>query len=113
MTTRLATMSPYRVWARKVIDKVIADNVHGPVGCLAKEDVRQLRRILYDTVYFGSLSKWEQTILREEWRITLGYPTKRKPKMKRLHGRSDDVMPAMREWAIEKGLIRKPETTAP
>lgn len=108
MKHRLATMSPYRVWARKVIDQVIADNVHGPVGCLKQEDLRDLKQILYTAVCFGGLSVWEKRILREEWRITLGYPATSKPKMKRLHGRAD-VMPAMREWAKQRGLIRDPE----
>ena len=111
MKPRLATMSPYRVWARNVIDKVIADNVLGPVGCLKKEDLRDLKKILYTAVCFGGLSVWEKRILREEWRITLGYPATSKPKMKRLHGRAD-VMPAMREWAIKNGLILETETTA-
>lgn len=109
MKYRHATMSPYRVWARKAIDKVIADNVHGPVGCLKKEDIRELKKILYTFVCFGGLSVWEKRILREEWRVTLGFPAKSKPKMKRLYGR-DDCMPAMRDWAIKNGLIHEPTT---
>ncbi len=113
MKHRLATMSPYRVLARKLIDRVIADNVLGPVGCLPKEDLRELRQILYQTVCFGSLSAWEKKILREEWRITLGHPAKRKPRMKRIHGLAErDVLPSMRDWAIKRGLIQEPETTA-
>lgn len=111
MNHRTATMSPYRVWARKVIDQVISENVHGPVGCLKKEDLRELKKILYTAVCFGGLSVWEKRILREEWRVTLGYPATNKPKMKRLYGRQD-VMPAMREWAIKNGVIRKTETAS-
>lgn len=111
MKHRTATMSPYRVWARKVIDQVISDNVHGPVGCLKNEDLRVLKKILYTAVCFGGLSVWEKRILRDEWRVTLGYPARSKPKMKRLSGR-DDCMPAMRDWALKHGLIRAPETTS-
>lgn len=103
MKHRLATMSETRIWARKVIDQVIADHVLGPVGCLAPEDVRELRRILYTAVSFTGLSAWEKKILREEWRVTFGYPAKTKPKMKRLPG-IRDVMPAMREWALKNGI---------
>ncbi len=111
MKHRLATMSETRVWARKVIDQVIADNVFGPVGCLHADDLRALRRILYNIAGFVSLSAWEKQILREEWRVTLGHPPKRKPKMKRLHGLTDrDVLPSMRAWARKNGLIREPET---
>lgn len=101
-------MSPYRVWARQVIDQVIADNVHGPVGCLKSEDIRDLRRVLYQAAGFPGRSAWEQRILREEFRASLGYPTARKPKMRRIRG-TGDVMPAMRDWAISHGLIAEPE----
>ncbi len=98
-------MSPYRVWARTVIDQVIADNVHGPVGCLKQEDLLELRRALHRTVGFSGLSSWEKKILREEWRVTLGYPPKSRPKMRRLYAQTD-VMPAMRDWAIRNGIIQ-------
>lgn len=114
MKHRLATMSETRVWARKVIDQVIADHVFGPVGCLHRDDLRELRSILHTAVCFGTLSAWEKKILREEWLVTLGHPAKRKPKMKRLHAiTARDVLPSMRDWALKKGLIREPETAAP
>lgn len=111
MKHRLATMSETRVWAREVIEKVVADHVLGPLGCLAPDDLRELRRILYTAVSFTALSAWEKKILREEWRVAQGYPARSKPKMKRLTGRRD-VMPAMREWALKNGVKLETETAA-
>lgn len=105
---RVATMSPYRVWARKCIDETIASHVHGPVQCLKKDDLRDLKKALHASVGFPNLSAWEKRILREEWRVTLGYPPKRRPKMKRIRERFD-VMPSMRDWAIRHGVLPKPE----
>ncbi len=110
MKHRLATMSETRVWARRVIDRVISDNVLGPVGCLHRDDLAELRRILRDAVDFRFLTAWEKRILREEWRVTLGHPPRCKPKMKRLHGLTErDILPSMRGWARKHGLISDPQ----
>lgn len=86
------TASETRVWARKIVDRIITENVLGPVACLPHADVLQLRQIL-----------------REEFRAALGYPYKRKPKMRRRYQIQErDILPSMRDWARRKGLI-KPE----
>ncbi len=112
MHHRLATLSPHRVWAREVIEKTVADHVHGHLFSLPPEDLHELRRILHQIVGFKHRTKWEKQILREEWRAALGYTNKRKPAVKRVHYiRERDIFPAMRDWARKKGL--KIETTAP
>ena len=115
MKHRLATMSQTRVWARELIDQVIADNVFGPIGCLPPEDLNQIRQILRSKAPLAGLSAWEKRILREEWRATLGYPLKRRPKMIRRRTLTElDILPSMVPWAREKGLIPKTKTeTAP
>ena len=110
MKHRLATMSETRVWARQIIDQVIADHVFGPVGCLPPADVLELRKILRQQCPLGGLSSWQTKILREEFRAALGYVPKRRPKMIRCIGIAErDVLPSMREWARKVGLIRDPE----
>jgi hypothetical protein len=111
-TIPTGTASETRVWARNIVDKTIAENVFGPVGCLHHADVLQLRKILRQTVPLSGLSSWERKILREEFRAALGYPYKRKPRMRRrykLHER--DILPSMRDWARQKGIL-KPETAS-
>lgn len=103
-------MSQTRVWARDLIDSVIADNVVGPIGCLPPEDLKLVRQILREKAPLAGLSAWEKKILREEWRATLGYPLKRRPKMVRRRTlTARDIMPSMVPWAREKGLIPKNE----
>lgn len=105
------TASETRVWARTIVDKIIADNVHGPVACLPHADVLQLRKILRQTVPLVSLSAWEIKILREEFRAALGHPYKRKPKMRRrYHLEERDILPSMRDWARKQGILKQPET---
>lgn len=112
-----STASETRVWARKIIDQVIADNVLGPVTCLHAEDLKLVRRILRETVPLAGLSAWEKRILREEWRATLGYPRRYEPKMRvRRTLEARDILPCMRPWAIQHGLIpadEEPTTDTP
>lgn len=104
------TASETRVWARAIVDKIIADNVLGPVACLHHADVLQLRKILRLRVPPIGLSAWEKKILREEFRAALGHPYPRKPRMHRRYQLEErDVLPAMREWARSKGILKQPE----
>ena len=113
MKAILFTASQTRVWARKIIDQVIADNVLGPVTCLHAEDLKLVRRILRETVSLSGLSAWEKKILREEWRATLGYPRPREPKIKvRRTLEARDILPSMRPWAIQRGLIPADDAAA-
>lgn len=113
MKTRTATMSQTRVWARELIDSVIADNVVGPIGCLPPDDLKLVRKILREKAPLVGLSAWEKKILREEWRATLGYPLKRRPKMIRRRTLTErDILPSMVPWARERGLIPKTETAS-
>lgn len=112
-TIPTGTASETRVWARNIVDKIIADNVHGPVACLHHADVLQLRKIRRQTVPLVGLSAWETKILREEFRAALGHPYKRKPKMRRRHQLEErDVIPSMRDWARQKGILPKTETAS-
>lgn len=105
-STPHGTMSATRVWARQAIERIIEDNVLGPVSCLAREDVLQLRKILRQNFPLAGLSSWEKKILREEFRAALGYPYPRRPKMRRRYQLQErDILPSMREWAREKGVI--------
>jgi hypothetical protein len=109
MPTRLATLSQTRVWAREIIDKVIAENVLGPVQSLPKSDLLELRKIIRQRYPLAGLSSWQKKILREELRYTLGYPLTRTPKMRRIHYlTSRDVLPSMLPWAKAHGLISDP-----
>jgi hypothetical protein len=107
------TMSETRVWARTIIDQVIADNVLGPIQSLPKEDLLQVRKILREKCPLVGLSAWEKKILREEFRAVLGLPISVRPKMRRRYQIEErDILPSMRDWAREKGLLPKPETAS-
>jgi ribosomal protein S28E/S33 len=107
------TASETRVWARRIVDRTIADNVLGPVACLPHADVLQLRKVLRQTVPLCGLSAWEKKILREEFRAALGYPYKRNPKMRRRYQLQErDILPSMRDWARKQGILPKPETAS-
>jgi hypothetical protein len=113
MKPHLGTMSETRVWARQIIDQVIADNVHGPVQNLPKEDLLQVRKILREKCPLAGLSAWEKKVIREEFRAVLGLPIAVRPKMRRRHQLEErDILPSMREWARQKGILPKPETAS-
>ncbi|MEO5914816.1 MAG: hypothetical protein ABIS50_11325 [Luteolibacter sp.] len=108
------TISPRRLEARAVIRKVIDDNVFGPVESLPREDVLELRVKLREAYPFMWKHGWRLKLWREEIRIALGHPPNkarvRKPKPKHYNDRN--VMPSMREWARQRGLIQdEPEVT--
>ena len=107
------TMSKTRVWAREIVDTIIAENVLGPVGCLARKDILELRKILRQTVPIIGLSRWQIKVLREEFRAALGHPYPRRPKMRRRTQLQErDILPSMRPWARKNGLL-KPEFETP
>lgn len=104
--THQGTMSKTRVWARQIIDQVIAENVLGPVQRLPKEDLLQVRKIIRQKVPLAGLSRWEIKVLREEFRAALGHPYPRRPKMRRRYQLQDrDILPCMRSWARKNGLL--------
>lgn len=112
-TIHQGTMSETRVWARKIIDQVIAENVLGPVQRLPKEDLLQVRKIIRQKVPLVGLSRWEIKILREEFRAALGHPYPRLPKMRRRTQMEErDILPSMRPWARKNGIL-KPEFEPP
>jgi hypothetical protein len=100
------TMSETRVWARQIVDTIIAEKVHGPVGCLAREDVLELRKILRQTVPIIGLARWQIKMLREEFRAALGHPYPRRPKMRRRTQLQErDILPSMRPCPRKNGLL--------
>ena len=98
--------SPWKRTARETIQRVIAENVHGPVQCLAAGDVLELRAKLRDAYPFGEKKHYPYRIWCEEVRDALGFEVKpslrtRKKMPVRL---ANDILPSMRAWAIERGL---------
>ena len=106
---KTGTLSHLRRKARAVVQTVIDNNVFGPVQLLPKDDVLELRVKLREAYPFDWKGGWALKVYREEIRIALGYPPNRKltrKGRKRFHER--DVMPAMREWARQRGLLIGP-----
>lgn len=99
--------------ARSIIMQVIEDHVHGPVQTLPREDVLELRRILRDAYPYGEKKHWPYKVWCEEVRSALGFPDpKPRPyKKKPFRVASHNIMPSMREWAKERGILV--EETAP
>ena len=113
MKHRLATQSATRVWAREIIEKAIADHVFGPVGCLKPADIRELRGVLHQICPLKDRSVWEVRIFREEFRAALGYQTTKPKMVRRLSLTESDILPSMREWARQKGIILPAQTQQP
>ena len=53
------------------------------------------------------MTGWAYKVWLEEIRQALGYPNNRKPRIRKVrkHYSTHNVMPAMREWAKERGLL--------
>lgn len=101
-----ATESRYRVESRRIIHQVIEDNVHGPVQTLLHHDILELRAKLREAYPYGEKRFYPYRIWCEEVRHALGFEV-RKPKRyhkPRLIPRHK-VMPCMREWALNKGIL--------
>lgn len=100
-----ANESRYRVESRKIIHKVIEDNVFGPVQTLPHEDVLELRAKLREAYPFGDVS-YPYRIWCEEVRHALGFVVK-KPKRypRKISVPRHKVMPCMRAWAQKQGIL--------
>lgn len=105
----MKTATPTSQWrrdARRVIAKVIEDNVFGPVQTLPHEDVLELRTLLRRAYPFGPKSHYPYRVWCQEVRLALGFEVrmpKRFHKKKSIPARN--VMPCMREWARQKGIL--------
>ena len=100
------TTSPWRLEARRTIARVIEDNVFGPVQCLPHGDVLELRSKLREAYPFGAKEYYPYRIWCQEVRAALGFEVKvpkrhrkRKPVLAR------NIMPSMRTWARELGIL--------
>ena len=111
---KTATASQWRREARRVIHQVIEDNVFGPVACLPHGDVLELRVKLRAAYPFYERTGYPYQVWLEEIRTALGYPNTRKPRLRKCTKRygSHNIMPAMRDWARERGLIEAEPLTA-
>lgn len=101
-----ATESRWRIESRRIIHQVIEDNVLGPVQTLPHEDVLELRAKLREAYPFGEKKFYPYRIWCEEVRHALGFEV-RKPKRyakKRTLPRHK-IMPSMRQWAAERGIL--------
>lgn len=110
---KTATTSQWRREARKVIHRVIEDEVFGHVMTLPHQDVLELRVKLRAAYPFSEKSGWAYKVWLEEIRTALGYSNIRKPrvrKCRKVYG-THNVMPAMREWAEKRGLLNAESLT--
>lgn len=104
-------VSPTRRQSREIIIKVIEDSVFGPVQCLPNGDVLELRKLLRDAYPFGIRRGYQYEVWCSEVRFALGYQIRKTPRYEKLVKRDErHVMPAMREWARQRGiLVETPE----
>lgn len=100
--------SPWRRLARVTIHQVIEDHVLGPVQCLHREDVLELRKVLRIAYRetFAPFGNYPYRVWCEEVTSALGYPPPRrvrhkKPVLYKVH----KVMPSMRVWAAARGIL--------
>jgi len=105
-------VSPTRRQSREIINAVIENSVFGPVQCLPHGDVLELRVLLRDAYPFEKRKGWAYRVWSEEVRFALGYPI-RKPKRyaKTTKHLPQRVIPAMRGWAEERGMLLEPEAS--
>ncbi len=104
-------VSPTRRDARKLILQIIDDHVQAPltVATLPKGDELELRRLFRDAYPYGVRKGWCYRVWCQEVRAALGYQikkAKRYEKAMKRHGRH--VIPAMRDWAEERGILADP-----
>ncbi len=96
------TTSPYRIRARKIIAPVLQAHA----GCTAKEMRKHIRAAFQAALWEEHV--YGQRIRREETNIALGEQMRTK---RRSFLPTEEVMPAMRDWAASHGLIRAKPTT--
>lgn len=98
--------SPWRREARRVIARVIDDNVFGPVQTLPHGDVLELRVKLRDAYPFDRKEGYPYRVWCQEVRSALGFEVrmpKRHYKKKLISAQR--VMPSMLAWAKERGIL--------
>lgn len=99
-------VSPTRRQSREIIVKVIEDSVFGPVQCLPQGDVLELRKLLRDAYPFGVRRGYQYEVWCSEVRFALGYQIRKAPHYQtRILRKPHQIMPAMREWARERGIL--------
>jgi hypothetical protein len=115
MKSHLEMLSSIRAKSRETVRKVISDHVFGDVTALPREDMLELRRVLSAAYPFDEKSGWEYKV----WLQEIAFATGRKnelefsPTYKRVYGYTqNDIMPAMRAWAKEQGLLKDTETAS-
>ena len=98
--------SPWRREARRIVAQVIEDHVFGPVQCLPHGDVLELRAKLRESYPFGEKEHYPYRVWCQEVRSALGFEVKMpKRKHKRKLVAVHNVMPSMRAWAKERGIL--------
>lgn len=111
---KTVSRSQVRRDSRVLIQQVIEDHVLGPAQCLHHGDVLELRVQLREAYPFDRKDGWPLKVWREEVRTALGYANNRKPKKRKCTKvyTTQNVMPAMREWAEKQGLLGESATAS-
>lgn len=104
-------VSPTRREARKLILGIIEDHVQSPltVQTLPKGDVLELRKLFRQAFPYGTRKGWCYRVWCQEVRAALGYQVKKSKRYERAaKHQGHRVIPAMREWAEERGILAEP-----
>lgn len=102
--------SKIRKQARTIILQVIEDSVHGPAQTLPREDELELRRLIRAAYPFDERKGWPYRVWCQEVRSAIGYQVKKAKRYQKPQKRREEtVMPAMRGWAAEHGMLAEPD----
>lgn len=107
-------VSPTRRESRKLILGIIEDHVQAPlnVQTLPKGDVLELRKLFRQAFPYGSRKGWCYRVWCQEVRAALGYPVRKAKRYERpVKHHSHRVIPAMRDWAEECGILADPDAS--